>query len=253
MNLFYLRAEGGDPALTDYFASLDRVNEAAQKAVGFVWLSGHLKGPFGHPVLVEDHERTVLNMSVWRDMESMVAFVYSGEHAHAMARLSNTTEKIVGLYNVVWPIEPGHSPTSQEGFLRLSHLRSYGPSHFAWTIAGWSGAQPHIPLWQCAWRGLCPNCRAPTLFEAPARVALICSNCQLDLGALERGGRFVGVVTMLLALVLILAALGVDEWLRPPLWASLLFWGPVTVASVVFGLRFYKTMWVYHQYEERPQ
>jgi uncharacterized protein (DUF983 family) len=91
------------------------------------------------------------------------------------------------------------------------------------------------------------------LFAQAAQLADDCSACGLDFLALERGGRFVGVVTMLLALVLIMAALGVDEWLRPPLWASFLFWGPVTVGSVVFALRFYKTMWVYHQYEESQQ
>lgn len=108
-------------------------------------------------------------------------------------------------------------------------------------------------LVSAALSGLCPRCGERTLFEGPAQLADTCSNCGLDILALERGGRFVGVVTMLLALVLILAALGVDEWLRPPLWASLLFWGPVTVGSVIGGLRLYKTMWVYHQYEERQQ
>ena len=106
-------------------------------------------------------------------------------------------------------------------------------------------------LVSAALSGLCPRCGARTLFAAPAGLADACSACGLDILALERGGRFVGVVTMLLALVLIMAALATDEWLRPPLWASFLFWGPVTVGSVVFGLRFYKTMWVYHQYEER--
>jgi uncharacterized protein (DUF983 family) len=101
--------------------------------------------------------------------------------------------------------------------------------------------------------GLCPRCGAKTLFAAPAALADQCRACGLDFLGLERGGRFVGVVTMLLALVLILAALAVDEWLRPPLWASFLFWGPVTVGAVIFGLRFYKTMWVYHQYEERAE
>lgn len=101
--------------------------------------------------------------------------------------------------------------------------------------------------------GLCPRCGAKTLFAAPAGLAEGCSACGLDFRALERGGRFVGVVTMLLALVLIMAALAVDEWLRPPLWASLVFWGPVTVGSVIGGLRFYKTMWVYHQFEESQQ
>jgi len=106
-------------------------------------------------------------------------------------------------------------------------------------------------LVSAALSGLCPRCGAKTLFAAPAGLADECADCGLDILGLERGGRFVGVVTMLLALVMILAALGVDEWLRPPLWASFLCWGPVTVGSVIFGLRFYKTMWVYHQYEER--
>lgn len=108
-------------------------------------------------------------------------------------------------------------------------------------------------LFSAALSGLCPRCGAKTLFAAPAALAEECSACELDFLKLERGGRFVGVITMLLALVLIMAALGVDEWLRPPLWASFLFWGPVTVGGVIFGLRFYKTMWVYHQYEERAQ
>jgi len=108
-------------------------------------------------------------------------------------------------------------------------------------------------LVSAALSGLCPRCGAKTLFAAPAGLADECSTCGLEILALERGGRFVGVVTMLLALVLILAALGVDEWLRPPLWASFLFWAPVTVGAVIFGLRLYKTMWVYHQYEESQQ
>ena len=37
--------------------------------------------------------------------------------------------------------------------------------------------------------GSCPRCGGRTLFEAPARVALSCSACALDFGALERGGR----------------------------------------------------------------
>lgn len=106
-------------------------------------------------------------------------------------------------------------------------------------------------LVSAALSGLCPRCGAKTLFAAPAALAEECASCGLDIIALERGGRFVGVVTMLLALVLIIAALAVDEWLRPPLWATALFWAPVTVATVIGGLRLYKTMWVYHQFEER--
>jgi len=122
--------------------------------------------------------------------------------------------------------------------------------------AGPSGPQEHKGqpgLVSAALSGLCPRCGAKSLFAAPSEIAEECRVCGLDLHALERGGRFVGVVTMLLALALIMAALGIDEWLRPPLWLSFLVWAPVTVGTVVFALRFYKTMWVYHQYEERSE
>jgi uncharacterized protein (DUF983 family) len=108
-------------------------------------------------------------------------------------------------------------------------------------------------LVSAALSGLCPRCGAKTLFAAPAGLADECSACGLDIINLERGGRFVGVVTMLIALALIMAALGLDAWLRPPLLPSLVFWCAVTVGAVICGLRFYKTMWVYHQYEERQQ
>lgn len=106
-------------------------------------------------------------------------------------------------------------------------------------------------LFAAALLGLCPRCGAKTLFGAPAGLVDECTACGLNLLSLERGGRFVGVVTMVLALGLMLAALGMDKWLRPPLWLSLAVWLPVTVGGVIFVLRFYKTMWVYHQYDER--
>ncbi|WP_232305250.1 DUF983 domain-containing protein [Erythrobacter dokdonensis] len=106
-----------------------------------------------------------------------------------------------------------------------------------------------VSLARAALSGLCPRCGAKTLFAAPAGLAEECASCGLDFLTLERGGRFVGVLTMLLALVLIFAALGVDEWLRPPLWASLAFWAPVTVGTVIGALRLYKTIWIYHSYQ----
>jgi len=106
-------------------------------------------------------------------------------------------------------------------------------------------------LGRAALFGLCPRCGERTLFEAPARIALSCEACGLDLGALERGGRLAGVLTMLLAVFLIGVALGVDAALRPPLWLSALIWAPLTVGCVIFALRFYRTALLYRQYEER--
>ena len=98
--------------------------------------------------------------------------------------------------------------------------------------------------------GLCPHCGERTLFEAPARVALKCSHCELDLGALERGGRFGGVLTAFVAIVLMMLAYGLDAALRPPLWLQAAIWAPVTVFGVIGALRLLKTTLLYASYEK---
>lgn len=106
-------------------------------------------------------------------------------------------------------------------------------------------------IFRAALLGLCPRCGAKTLFEAPARVALTCTNCDLDLGALERGARFAGLLTALLAVILIMIAYAVEAVLAPPLWLQAAFWAPVTVGVVVFTLRLFKTTLLYARYERR--
>lgn len=113
------------------------------------------------------------------------------------------------------------------------------------------GGQPGLV--SAALSGLCPRCGAKTLFAGGAQLADECAQCGLDFLGLERGGRFVGIITMLLALVLIMAALGIDAWLRPPLLPSLVFWALVAAGSVIGAIRLWKTMWVYHQYDESRQ
>ena len=102
---------------------------------------------------------------------------------------------------------------------------------------------------QAALSGLCPRCKEPTLFEAPARVAKQCGHCGLDFTDLERGGRFAGLVTSISAVVLMALAIGADMVFQPPFWLQVVFWAPVTVLTVIFVLRFYKIALLYRQYE----
>jgi uncharacterized protein (DUF983 family) len=107
----------------------------------------------------------------------------------------------------------------------------------------------HPSLFAAALHGLCPQCGAPTLFAAPAAIADNCDKCGLELRPLERGSRWAGVFTLLLALVLTGLALAMDALLTPPLWLQLAFWAPVTVAGVIFALRLFKTLLLYAAYE----
>lgn len=104
---------------------------------------------------------------------------------------------------------------------------------------------------QAALFGLCPHCRARTLFEAPAMIAGDCSACAQPLSQLERGGRVAGLLTVALAALLILAALVFDEYVRPPIWVHVAIWTPVTIGAVLFALRYFKAASVYHEYKER--
>ena len=97
--------------------------------------------------------------------------------------------------------------------------------------------------------GLCPRCGARSLFDAPLRVATRCRACGLPLAELERGGRFAGLLTMSVAALLILIALGIEAMWRPPLLLQALFWAPVTVLTVIGTLRLYKTAMLYRQFE----
>ncbi|WP_298337354.1 DUF983 domain-containing protein [uncultured Erythrobacter sp.] len=97
--------------------------------------------------------------------------------------------------------------------------------------------------------GLCPQCGEPTLFEAPARVAMKCSQCGLDFTKHERGGRVSGLFTVVIAIVLIVIAVGVENAFRPPLWLQAAFWAPVTVGAVIYGLRLFKTVLLYAAYQ----
>lgn len=104
-----------------------------------------------------------------------------------------------------------------------------------------------------ALRGLCPRCDAPTLFAAPAAIAQTCPACGLELGAYERGSRWAGVLTLLVAGVLVGVALAVDAFLAPPLWLQMALWVPITIGGVIFVLRLYKTILLYARYERRGE
>ncbi|WP_394731124.1 DUF983 domain-containing protein [Altererythrobacter sp. GH1-8] len=106
-------------------------------------------------------------------------------------------------------------------------------------------------LTQAALFGLCPRCGERTVFAAPAQVADACASCGLDFGELEGGGRFVGLLTMIVALLLIGMAWWIEESFRPPLILQMIVWLPVNVGIVIGSLRLFKIIFLYARYERR--
>ena len=103
-------------------------------------------------------------------------------------------------------------------------------------------------LFQAALFRMCPQCASPTLFKAPAKVADTCRVCGQELAGLERGQRLAGLLTIMVAALLITGALALDTFVRPPLWLHGVIWLPVTIGSVLGVLRLFKTASIYRAY-----
>lgn len=120
------------PGMADFVANLDRVNALAENSRGFVWRLQTEEGdatamrPMGDDVLV--------NMSVWRDVESLNKYVYGSAHVEIMRRRKEWFQRMKDAYVVLWWVSKGHRPTVQEAIAKLERLRQAGPTEAAFTF-----------------------------------------------------------------------------------------------------------------------
>lgn len=126
VNIARLKAPLDSPQLKDFVDNLDRINELAENSDGFVW---RLKGegndatalrPFGEDVIV--------NMTVWRDAESLRNYVYRSPHAAIMKRRREWFMRMAEAYTCLWWIPAGHVPTVEEAAQHLELIRRQGPT-----------------------------------------------------------------------------------------------------------------------------
>jgi hypothetical protein len=133
INVARFRLPAEDPANADFVAMLDVVNAQADVAPGFVWrLIDDLADPadlqvFGDP-------RVLVNMSVWRDVESLQEFTYgTGLHREMVRRRAGWFERME-IFLALWWVRAGERPSVAEG------KREVGPSAEAFTFARRFGA-----------------------------------------------------------------------------------------------------------------
>lgn len=133
LNIAKFRLPQDHPINADFVNNLDRVNAIAESQPGFVWrFTG--EGNNALDVQVFDDLNIASNLSVWSDLESLVAFAFSNEaHKDIMRRRREWFEKM-DFYVVLWWVEYGHIPTLDEAKDRLEVLRINGPSASAFTF-----------------------------------------------------------------------------------------------------------------------
>ncbi|MGW6706038.1 DUF3291 domain-containing protein [Streptomyces sp. NPDC054956] len=133
VNIARLKYPLDSPELKDFVDGLDPVNAVADAAEGFVW---RLEGEGGDAtdVPVFDDEWIIINMSVWRDAETLDAFMYAGRHRELLARRREWFEQVKEAMAALWWVPAGERPTVADAEERLTHLREHGPTPYAFTF-----------------------------------------------------------------------------------------------------------------------
>ena len=145
LNVARLKYPFEDARVADFAENLDRINALADRSDGFVW---RLQDDSGSAIDIsaDADPMIIVNMSVWRDAESLERFVWNTVHKQFYRRRGEWFSLMEDQHLVMWWVDEGHEPSVEEGTARLAHLRANGDSDFAF---GWSHL-PHVKLWQQA-------------------------------------------------------------------------------------------------------
>jgi Domain of unknown function (DUF3291) len=132
LNIALLVAPLDSPQLAGFVARLEEINALAESSPGFVWRFQTEDGD-ATAVRPYDDDRILVNFSVWESPEALHHYVYRTGHVEVMRQRGEWFAKMEEDFMVHWWVPAGHRPTVLEAVARLAHLRSEGPSPYAFT------------------------------------------------------------------------------------------------------------------------
>ena len=134
LNIGRLLAPLDSDQLSGFVAALEPINALADAAPGFVW---RLTGTDGDNATSErffGETDLLVNMSVWRDLESLNDFVFRGPHVEVMRQRRTWFFPMPEIYTALWWVPAGVLPTLADAEERLLHLREHGPTAFVFNF-----------------------------------------------------------------------------------------------------------------------
>ncbi|WP_415952935.1 DUF3291 domain-containing protein [Streptomyces sp. KLOTTS4A1] len=133
VNIGRLRAPLDSAQLKDFAEGLEPVNADADKAEGFVW---RLQDDYGDATgfRILDEPDLLVNLSVWRDIDTLTAYIYSGRHRELLRRRREFFHRLDEIVTALWWVPVGHRPSVDEAGERLLHLREHGPTQRAFSL-----------------------------------------------------------------------------------------------------------------------
>jgi hypothetical protein len=130
-----------DARMADFMNSLDEINGLGESSPGFVW---RLKSDSGNAtdIKLSDNPLFIINLTVWRSIDDLYAFVYRSHHKDYFARRFEWFERYGAPSSVMWWIPAGTVPTPEEAMRRLALLTENGPTPDAFTFK--QRFDPHV-------------------------------------------------------------------------------------------------------------
>ncbi len=157
LNIGIIRGAMDSPVMADFAAALARINALAERSAGFVW---RLQTEDGDATAIRPFENAnlLVNMSVWRDVESLRRYVYHSEHVQLMRRRREFFEPLPQAFLVLWWVPRGHRPSIAEAMARLERLRERGAGPQAFTFReAWPAPDAAAPAASVGLGDECPS------------------------------------------------------------------------------------------------
>jgi Domain of unknown function (DUF3291) len=134
INIGRFRLPVDHPANAEFMDALDAVNAIAEGSDGFIW---RLVGDGNNATDVEvvaDDPLLLANMSLWRDVASLGAFVYRQSDHLTYMRRRKTWFEPMDVFQALWWVPAGHIPTVAEGLEKIARIKADGPTPHAFTF-----------------------------------------------------------------------------------------------------------------------
>lgn len=133
VNIGRMRAPLEDPLMHGFSSRLDEINALADSSPGFIWRLQTEDGD-ATALRVFNDPLVLINLSVWRDVESLRAFVYRSDHRQLLQGRSDWFIPAGGPQLALWWVEAGHLPDVDEARERLELLAKAGPAAEVFTF-----------------------------------------------------------------------------------------------------------------------
>lgn len=119
--------------MTDFVNNLDHINALAEKSEGFVW---RLKDENDNATAIKvfEDDYLLINMSVWKDVDTLYDYVYHSLHVEIFKRRKEWFHNMSEMHMAFWYIENGVYPKGKDGKDRLEHIQLNGETPYAFSF-----------------------------------------------------------------------------------------------------------------------